>query len=46
METQQETKDYEKKYKELLDENFDLRARIATLEKLIKAQSEYISKIK
>lgn len=46
METQEEKKDYEKKYKELLDENFDLRARIATLEKLIKAQAEYISKIK
>lgn len=46
MDTTKETKDYEKLYKELLNENFDLRARIATMEKLIKAQAEYIAKVK
>lgn len=43
---QAEEKDYQKMYYEVLNEKYDLLSRIDFLEKFIKAQAEYIAKIK
>lgn len=43
---QAEEKDYQNMYYEVLNEKYDLLNRIEYLEKFIKAQAEYIAKIK
>lgn len=43
---QAEEKDYQKMYYEVLNEKYDLLNRIEYLEKFIKAQAEYIAKLK